>query len=235
MTTTTPEKNYLIGYHNRLCADGIKSMISDFLPEVVVSIERNGSHMLSSIRSKSYSLIIIDIEYPGCDTIEYLSEIKKAGKHAKVLLISDLIQNGMLVDILNTGVEGYILHTCNMDDLETAISKIMGNEHYICTSITTQVLQNMKISSRQSQNILMTAREKEILSYLIKMYSNKSIAEKLNISELTVKTHRKNLMKKFGSKNLLALVRYACRENLISGDDDEFCRGCPHRFCFNYN
>jgi DNA-binding NarL/FixJ family response regulator len=72
MTTTTPEKNYLIGYHNRLCADGIKSMISDFLPEVVVSIERNGSHMLSSIRSKSYSLIIIDIEYPGCDTIEYL-------------------------------------------------------------------------------------------------------------------------------------------------------------------
>jgi DNA-binding NarL/FixJ family response regulator len=237
MNNTTTEKNYLVGYHNRLCADGIKSIILNTFHDLNIDIAKNGNSVFNALKSKNYDLLIIDLIYPGCDTVNYLTEIKRANKKTKVLLISDLIQNGMLVDIINSGVDGYILHNCNSNDLETAISKIMDNQQYICTTITTQVLHNMRESRSERDLIQMTSREKEVLSYLVKMHSNKSIAEKLSISELTVKTHRKNLMKKFGSKNLISLVRYACRENLINGEDDEFCKGCPHkhRYHLNYN
>lgn len=237
MDTLSTKKSFLIGYHNRLCADGLKSILSNNDQDVSIDTIQNGRSLVNQLKSKKYDLLIVDLIYPGCDSIGYLTEIKRTYRSQKILLISDLIQNGSLVDILNTGIEGYILHTCSSRDLENAMTRILNNENYVCTTITTQVLRSLKESANQSQVISLTNREKEILGYLIKMHSNKSIAEQLNISELTVKTHRKNLMKKFGSKNLLSLVRYACRENLINGDSDDFCKGCPHknRYQLNYN
>jgi len=229
MKNSATEKTILIGYHQRLLAEGIKAMVTDFCNCYHVELIENGRNLFKQLQIKKYDLLIIDLVYPGCTSLEYLSEIKRTFRSQRILLISDLIQNGMLVDLINTGVEGYILHHCNDRDLENAINKISANEQYICTTITATILRNLKEAKNQDQNIKITKREKEILTYLVKMHSNKGIAEKLNISELTVKTHRKNLMKKFGSKNLLALVRYVCRENLINGEDDEFCMGCPHK------
>lgn len=235
MEVSTTKFSFLIGYHNRLCAEGLKSMIieNDFCD--TIDVMENGLKLIQSIKSNKLDILIIDLIYPGCDSIEYIKEIKKTNKTLKVLLISDLIQNGMFSDLINTGIEGYILHTCGKSDLKAAIAKLLSNERYICTSITSQIFSKIHQKSTGHENFNLTSREKEILSLLVKMKSNKFIATELNISDLTVKTHRKNIMRKFGSKNLLSLVRYACRENLINGKDDDFCKGCTHRYRLVYN
>jgi DNA-binding NarL/FixJ family response regulator len=235
METQTAKFSFLIGFHNRLCAEGLRSMINENEVYNVFDLMQNGVNLIQSVKSKKVDLLILDLIYPGCDSIEYLKEIKKTNKALKVLIISDLTRNGMLTDILNTGIEGYILHSCGKNDLHNAIQKLLNNERYICTSITSQFLCKIGENSKYPDNINLTEREKEILSLLIKTKSNKLIASELNISELTVKTHRKNIMRKFGSRNLLSLVRYACRENLINGKDDDFCKGCPHRYRLTYN
>ncbi len=235
MENSSTQISFLIGYNNKLCVEGYKSMINDLYPSYTVDIIENGKEVISELKSGKHNFLILDLIYPGCDSIEYLKEIMRLNRDLKILLISDLIKNGMMVDMLNTGIGGYLLHTCGKKDLETAIGKIMQNEKYICTSITSQVLYNLRENTKQDDNYRFTAREKEILGLLIKMNSNKRIAEKLHISELTVKTHRKNLMKKFGAKNLLALVRYACRENLVNGKNDDFCIGCTHRYRLLYD
>ena len=235
MESSTTKVFFLIGYHNRLCAEGLKSMIDNNEQYHVTEMMRNGLNLIQSIKSKKDDLLIIDLVYPGCDSIEYIKEIKRTNKKLKILIISDLIQNGMFSDLLNTGIEGYILHTCGKRDLDTAILKILDNEQYICTTITSHLFKKTGQSFINNKKFILTAREKEVLSLLIKMNSKKNIAEQLNISELTVKTHRKNIMKKFGSKNLLSLVRYACRENLLNGKNDDFCKGCPHRYRLIYN
>jgi DNA-binding NarL/FixJ family response regulator len=225
----------LIGYHNHLCADGLRSILHNQNDNAFIEITKNGQNLFKTLSTNKYDLLIIDLIYPGCDTLAYLTDLRKSNKSMKILLISDLIKNGMIVDIINTGVDGYILHTCSGDDLKIAVDKLLNEEQYICTSITSHVLNTKFESQKRNQDIQITSREKEVLSYLVKMHSNKKIAEKLSISEFTVKTHRKNIMKKFGSTNLISLVRYACRENLINGKDDEFCMGCPHRIRLNYN
>ena len=235
METSTGQASFLIGYHNRLCAEGLKCMIEENDHYLVTDMIANGRNLIKSLKLKKDDLLIIDLVYPGCDSIEYLNAIKRISKNLKILLISDLILNGMLSDLLNTGIEGYILHTCSKRDLHSAILKVLENEHYICTTITAQLFRKLDQNSNQNSKFNLTVREKEVLGLLIKMNSNKSIASQLHISELTVKTHRKNIMKKFGSKNLLSLVRYACRENLINGKNDDFCRGCPHRYRLVYN
>ena len=234
-TSTIIKTSFLVGYHNRLCAEGLKSLITINNPYDTIDILENGPKLIQSIKSNKYQILIVDLVYPGCDTIEYIKQIKRINKKLKILMISDLIQNGMFSDLLNTGIEGYLLHTCSQRDLDTAIDKLLNNERYICTSITSQIFKKMDQNSSSPKNFNLTAREKEILGLLIKMKSNKIIASELNISELTVKTHRKNIMQKFGSKNLLSLVRYACRENLINGKNDDFCRGCPHRYRLTFN
>jgi len=235
METSTAKTSFLIGYHNKLHAEGLKSMINEDAYYQVTDIIENGRNLIQAINSKKNDLLIIDLVYPGCDSIEYIKEIKRNNKRLKILLISDLIKNGMLSDMLNTEIEGYILHTCSKRDLNTAIIKILDNERYICTNITSQVFRKTGQNTFNNEKFILTVREKEVLSLLVKMNSNKSIAEQLNISELTVKSHRKNIMKKFGSKNLLSLVRYACRENLLNGKNDDFCKGCPHRYRLTYN
>ena len=235
METSTDQASFLIGYHNRLHAEGLKSMINENDHYKVTDMIENGRNLIQSLKSKKDDLLIIDLVYPGCDSIEYIKEIKRISKNLKILLISDLILNGMFSDLLNTGIEGYILHTCTKRDLDTAILKVLDNEPYICTTITSQVFRKLGQNSNQNEKFKLTSRENEVLGLLIKMNSNKSIASELNISELTVKTHRKNIMKKFGSKNLLSLVRYACRENLINGKNDDFCKGCTHRYRLVYN
>ena len=235
METSSDKASILIGYHNRLHADGLKSMIVENNHYHVTDIMENGLNLIQSLKSKTNDILIVDLVYPGCDSILYLKEIKRIDKKLKILLISDLIRNGLFSDMLNTGIEGYILHTCSKSDLEIAIKKLMTNERYICTSITSQIFCKVSQNCIDKENFNLTLREKEVLGLLIKMNSNKSIASELSISELTVKTHRKNIMKKFGSKNLLSLVRYACRENLINGENDDFCKGCTHRYRLVYN
>ena len=235
MEKPTDKISFLIAYNNRLHAEGLKSMIDDDAHYQVTDMIENGLNLIQAINSKKIDLLIIDLVYPAWDSIEYIKEIKRNNKRLKILLISDLIKNGMLSDMLYTEIEGYILHTCSKRDLNTAIIKILDNERYICTTITSQVFRKTGQNTFNNEKFILTVREKEVLSFLIKMNSNKSIAEQLNISELTVKTHRKNIMKKFGSKNLLSLVRYACRENLLNGKNDDFCKGCPHRYRLTYN
>ena len=235
MENPATEKTFLLGYNNKLCAEGYGSMLTNLYPSCHVDIIENGKKVINELKSEQHNFLILDLIYPGCDSIEYVKEIMRSKRQFKLLLISDLIKNGMMVDLLNTGIDGYLLHTCGKKDMETAIDKIMMNEKYICTSITSQVLYNLRENTKQENNYRFTSREKEILGLLIRMNSNKKIAEKLNISELTVKTHRKNLMKKFGAKNLLALVRYACRENLVNGKNDDFCIGCTHRYRLLYD
>ena len=98
---------------------------------------------------------------------------------------------------------------------------------YICADISKSLLSG-KRRIQEEENKLLTDREKEVLFLLVNNTSIKKIAHSLKISENTVKTHRRNIHSKFGVSNLIGLVRYACRSNLIDFGDDEYCMVCPY-------
>ena len=158
MNKLTTKKVTLIGYHQRLLAEGIKALFSDFCECYQVELIENGRALFNKLRIKKYDLLIVDLVYPGCNSLEYLTQLKKTFRSQRILLISDLIQNGMLMDLINTGVEGYILHQCNDRDLENATNKILADEQYICTTITSTVLRNLKEAKNQEHNIKITKR-----------------------------------------------------------------------------
>jgi len=88
MDTHPTEYTFLVAYHNRLCADGIKSILYDYYPNTKVDTVENGRKLFEALKLKKYDLLIIDLIYPGCDSINYILQIKKCNKSLKILLIS---------------------------------------------------------------------------------------------------------------------------------------------------
>ena len=223
-----PEIDVFIGYDNRLFYDALASLISSKDQYKVLGGLENGDKVLEQLKLNHADVILIELEFPNKKSIEYLKTLTTEFPDRKILLIAPICHNGNTSIVIETGICGFILKKCNREDLFTAIDHVAEDMKYFCSNITQHILKeyhNLKESDKQ----LLSHREIQILQKLVNGNSNKKIAYELTISESTVKTHRKNLMSKVGAYNLLTLVRYACRNNLIEHGRDSFCLSCPYK------
>ncbi len=220
--------NIFIGYHERLIFEGLSALINSFRGYQVVggiSLERlSHGH---NFNNQANILLILN-NYPGKKTLEYIRLLKEHSEELPVLLVSSAIKNGLIKELVDSGIRGFLLRNSGEDDLLQALDKIKNGENYYSPAVTTLLLNEYK-DSYHSQNTLLTPREKEILKLLVEGFSNAEAGKKLKISEATVKTHRKNIMKKLDTRNLISIIRYACRNNLVDFENTAFCQFCPYK------
>jgi len=217
-----------IGYNERLVNKGISSLINTNGGYHIIGSSQNGDQLLSEIKKLTTDILIIELGFPNKFSYKYITKILTAFPEIKILLISSLIQEGITRNLIKLGVNAYISKKSTEKDLFNALERLENNESYFCPMVTRLLInEHHKDSGNESVNL--SKREIEILNFLINGLSNEKIAKELNISPNTIKTHRKNIMNKFGAKNLLSLIRYSCRENLIIEDNDFFCESCLYR------
>jgi|GEM_PF-1934688 len=217
-----------IGYNEKLVNEGIISLINSQQDFNVIGSSLNGDDLITSVKSLKINILIIELGYPNKCNLEYLTKIKSVFLQTKILLITSYFKQGIINNFIDIGVEGYVLKKCAGHDLITAIDKLSNNENYYCSTVTQLLLKEFQ-DANNGENGFLTSREIEVMKFLIDGVSNFGIAKKLKISLYTVKTHRKNIMDKFGSKNMISMIRYACRENLIDHDNSFFCLSCPYK------
>ncbi len=149
----------------------------------------------------SFDLIVSDIELPGEDVFDFLSEIKSDYPRLPVLIVSMHNKLSVLRRCKELGIEGYILK----DDHElviTAMEQILGGKEYY----SEKVLETLSILTEKEK--LLTPREEKIIYMLARAKDNHEIADKLSISYNTVKTHRKNISRKLGLSKTCEIVDY---------------------------
>lgn len=223
----TDNQVILIGYTTRLFADSIESMIESFGKFTVVEKAKLGNKLLSALqRIKKIDIVVIELCRLIKSDLQYFESLRTKYPHVKILLLSHMASADYNREIINSGINAYILKTCSKEDFITALNKLVDNKFYYCSDITKSITNNN--TATQEEQIKLTLREKEILSMLVNCKTNYQIAEDLGLSENTIKTHRKNILTKFGTNNLLGMVRYACRSRLLNYGNDEFCTVCPH-------
>lgn len=218
----------VIGYTAKLFSDGLESMIEEFDGFAVLDRAPVGKALLDLLKPlNDVDILIIELNYPGNNDLVNLRSLLTAFPLIKILLLSYLPRNHMSSKLIECGIDAYLLKSCTRQDMLTALKKLIDNKNYFCSDIT----KNIMAANKRSQNkaeINLTIREKEILTMLVNCKTNNQIAIKIGLSENTIKTHRRNIQTKFGVNNLLGMVRYACRTNLIDFGVDEFCMECPH-------
>lgn len=217
-----------IAYSSKLFADGLESMIKDHVKFNLAFTFPAGDELISHLENHTFEhIMVLELDCPGRTDLDLIHKLKKSFPLVRVLLVSQMPRHKIGNELIGSGISGYLLKSCTKQDLFTAMDKITENKPYICSVITRQLFAGGK-EDPEEKGYDLTEREKEVLTMLANNYTNKQIAFKLNLSENTVKTHRRNILSKFGVSNLLGMITFAYRSNLINVGSSEHCYGCPH-------
>lgn len=189
-----------------LFAEALRNLIDDVEAFNVIGIVTNKEDVNYILQYKA-DIIIADQEM-------YKNYLKNSFNHkdAKILLFSNGTKNLIYSDLkemVSRGLYGIISTDTDFKILEKAIFKVFSGEMWIDHKTIKNSL--MQYDNNDGKEIVLTKKEKEVLNYLCSGYTNKGIANKLCVSEQTVKSHCNRLFKKFGVPNRVKLVLCASK------------------------
>jgi DNA-binding NarL/FixJ family response regulator len=217
----------VIGYTHELCSEGLEAMIDssdDFAIHGIFPVSKLAEHLKTK---NSADIIIIELRCPGNRDLNFMIQLKKEHPLIRIMLISLQPCLALSKKLIDSGIEAFILKSCSKADMFAALRKIAEGKSYYCSDIIKSFLTPNSTTGKKTE-IELTQREVEVLGQLAAGKSNSKIAKELKLSENTVKTHRKNILAKFGVNNLIGMIRFACRARLLDYGSDGFCEGCPH-------
>lgn len=182
----------------------------------------NGVEALEIIKQNVPDIVLTDITMPEMNGIELTREIAMNYPNIKVLVLSMHQDEEYILNALDAGAMGYVAKDSDEKDIHDAITDLLlGNMYYsgsVSHVLAKSLLNNRANKSRDPEKDneeRLTARELEVLTYIVNGYSNKEIGNILSISNRTVDTYRNNTIKKLGARNTADLVRIAMNNKLV--------------------
>lgn len=207
-------KLFIVDDH-KMFLEGIQSILEDVDFIEIIATAKNGEEALKLLKSIIPDIILTDIDMPSIDGIELTKKAKLIKSDIKTIVLSSHYKSSVISSALKAGTNGYILKNTGKLELLKAIKTVYNGENYFSDevkNIMTESLFNAK--KTKENNVKLSDREKEILLLIVQEKNTKEIAELLFISVNTIDTHRKNLMRKIGAKNMVGLVKYAIQQDI---------------------
>jgi DNA-binding NarL/FixJ family response regulator len=167
-------------------------------------------------------LILLDLSMPGLGGLDVLPLLRKKCAHAKILVLTMHDDSQYLRAALKNGASGYVLKKAADTELLSAVKAVLRGEIYVHSSMTRVLLEDMLPDTPgdpvANEWDILSQREQEVLKLVALGYKGTEIAERLSLSEKTVETYRARGMEKLGLRTRAALVRFALKHGLISGE-----------------
>ncbi len=204
----------LIADDHQIIVDGLKLLINSLGFCEVVAVANNGREVLDILKVLSVDIVLMDIDMPVLNGLDASREIKSSYKRVKVIILSMHSQQGMIKNLIELGVDGYVLKDACKTELETACKQVAEGGQYFSSGVTRSLLSKDE-GFTTNLEVKLTKREIEILQSIADGLTNKEIGEKLFISHRTVDTHRTNLMKKLEVKNVAGLISFAIKNGIV--------------------
>jgi two-component system response regulator NreC len=206
----------LLADDHPMVRSGLIKLLEPYKEFVVVGEAGDGLEAVAMTKKLEPDVVIIDLSMPKLSGIEATKLIRKNNPSAKVLVLTMHENEEYVYQILKCGAGGYMLKNTGKEDLAAAIRAVAKGERFISPQISEIMVDAYlrKAEAREehplsNEDIPLTKREREILSYIAEGLNNTQIAEKLFISARTVDTHRTNIMQKLDIHDAANLVRYA--------------------------
>jgi DNA-binding NarL/FixJ family response regulator len=212
----------LIVDDHQIVREGIEKILSGEDDIEQIGSLSSGIEALKFIKENQPDIIIADLSMPEISGIELTEAISKLFPDIKVLILSMFNNEDYIVSAIKAGAKGYLpKQDSTTAILLEAIRTIASGEEFFSPSISKTLVKSffnsMKTMSGTeiSKKHQLTSREKEILKLYVEGYTNKEIAEKLNLSIFTVKTHKNNIMQKHNFKSNVEMIKFALRNNIV--------------------
>ena len=209
----------LLADDHHLFLDGLLSLFSNEKDITVKATVNTGTEALQLALDNDYDICLLDISMPGMDGIEVCKKIKEVRPDQKIIMLTTYDDNSIIMEMIHTGVNGYLLKNCTKSQLLDAIRTVAIGKLYFTKEAHRAIMSNHVALAKQQQKAteqpILTPRETEIVQLLAKENTNEKIAAALKISYRTVETHRKNIMQKTGAHNLAGLLKFAYDSGIL--------------------
>lgn len=196
-----------------IVTDGLQAILQNVEGFEVVKKLTSGDFALAYLKQFPVDIMITDYSMPDMDGVTLVKKAKLINPTLKIIVLSMHDEVGLIKEMLSAGVDGYVLKKYAQQELVSAIENVNFGRQFFSSEVNKALLSTL-IPQENSEHSI-TERELEVLKLLAKELTSKQIADKLFISERTVETHRKNLMRKTNSTNGIGLVRYAYEKKII--------------------
>jgi DNA-binding NarL/FixJ family response regulator len=208
----------VIADDHHILLDGLKAMLEKQQDIHVMAVYDNGQALLDELLKIQPDLALVDINMPGMKGPELTQKIKELNPAVQVITLSMYDDAGHIMEMIEAGVSGYLLKNVNDKELIDAITQVNAGKMYFSSEVSqklTGLVMQQQRKLEQPAKPKLTERELEILKLIANEHSNAEIAEMLFISERTVETHRKNMLRKTNNKTIVGLLKYALENQLI--------------------
>ncbi len=200
---------------------GLRAILEKELSGCTVIEASDGLQAVDLARREEPELAVLDIGMPGLNGLEAIRQIIKRSPVIRILVLSLHTEEAIVRQAFEYGASGYLLKECAVDELVGAVKAVFIGKRYLSAGLPDSVRDAVRRKRKKDpvsdpidiENL--TTREREVLGLLAEGHNNSAIAEQLFISPDTVKTHRKNLMRKLDVHNIAALVKLALEHQLI--------------------
>lgn len=211
--------NVVIVEDSNTIREGLKLLIEGTSGYSCVAAFSNCEDLLDEIKNLAIDVILMDIDLPGISGIEGIKKIKEIYPEITILVLTVYDENEVIFDALCNGASGYLVKKTPPAKLLEAIKEAYDGGSPMTSNIARKVVDFFQKSKpfRKENNdeILLTKREKEVLSGLVEGNSYKAIADNLNISVDTVRFHFRNIYKKLHVHSQSEAVVKAIKEGLV--------------------
>jgi len=210
----------LLADDHAVLRDGIRALLEDEPDILVVGEAEDGRSAVDQARRLTPDVVIMDIGMPLLNGLEATRQIKRDRAETRVLILTMHENPEYVPQVLSAGGSGYVLKQAAGKELVLAIRAVARGEAQFSPSVA-RTLADLYLQSLEAEAVHdpyddLTPREREVLQLVAEGFSNRKIAETLNLSVKTVKTHRLHLMQKLDLHDRSELIRYAFQKGIIT-------------------
>ncbi|GLY95968.1 response regulator transcription factor [Actinoplanes sp. NBRC 103695] len=194
--------------------DGLRGMFAGDDRFEVVGEAGDGREALAVARSVRPDVVLMDLRMPGMDGVTTIGALRKDGSEARVLVLTTYDTDRDVLPAIEAGATGYLLKDTPREDLFRAVSAAHRGESVLSPAVAGRLIGRLRSPAAEP----LSQRELEVLTLISQGCNNRETAQRLFISEATVKTHLLHLYAKLGVRDRAAAVAAAFERGLLGRD-----------------
>lgn len=218
----------LISDDHPLVREGLRRLLSLENDLEIVGEAADGESTVALVEKLDPDIVLLDLRMPGVDGFGALQRIQKLSKRPKVIVLTASEDKNEFVQVMKMGCSGIVLKQTVSELIVKSIRRVHAGEIWLDSNTTAAVMRQFAAPSDSAARTTMRSRdrsplsqrEREIVALVAQGYKNKEMAEKMFISEQTVKNHLHNIFDKLGVSDRLELALYAIHKGLHTEGQD---------------
>jgi two-component system response regulator DegU len=221
--TTSPAKRsdpapirLLLADDHKMLREGLRrSMVERGFD--VIGEARDGAEAVELSASLRPDVILMDVSMPEIDGVEATRQIRERQPDVRIVMLTMHADQDVLADAIRAGANGYLVKDCSTDEIASAIETVAGGETALSPRLAASMLAEVRRQEDQAeQTRIITKREEEVLQHIADGCSTPEVAERLYISQKTVKNHLASIYQKLDARDRTQAVLQAVRMGIVT-------------------